>query len=50
VSKDCVEKLFELYKIGIEDYNVRQDTLKEQYFKKKLDNLSMHPAVLGMLH
>ena len=49
-SKETVEKLFELYKIGIEYYNVKQDSAKEGYFKKRLDSLSMHPAVLGMLH
>lgn len=49
-SKQIIEKLFELYKIGIEYYNTKQDTAKEGYFKKKLDSLSMHPTVLGMLH
>lgn len=43
-------KLFELYKIGIEHYNTRQNTAKERFFKKKLENLTNHPAVLGMLH
>jgi len=50
VPKETVEKLFELYKIGIEYYNVKQETRKEDYFKNKLDSLSKDPAVLGMLH
>jgi hypothetical protein len=43
-------RLFELYKTGIEHYNVKQDSQREGFFKKKLDMLSNHPSVLGMLH
>lgn len=50
VSQEVTARLFQLYKIGVEHYNVKQEALKESYFKRKLEMLSNHPSVLGMLH
>jgi hypothetical protein len=50
LSKEVTTRLFELYKVGVEHYNIKQDALKEGYFKRKLDLLANHPSVLGMLH